>query len=135
MFSVTKVIFIDEIDSICRKRSSQEEEYTRRIKTELLKQVFQYFCYHETNCLAKSSYLQPHLHPIRELELCCTQSKYPTFFLFQMEGIDTECSDGQFFLLCATNCPWELDSAFLRRFQKRIYIPLPDRSLLSCILV
>ena len=34
-----QVIFIDEIDSICRRRSIQEEEYTRRIKTELLKQV------------------------------------------------------------------------------------------------
>lgn len=34
-----QVVFIDEIDSICRKRSIREEEYTRRIKTELLKQV------------------------------------------------------------------------------------------------
>ena len=34
-----KVIFIDEIDSICRTRSSREEEHTRRIKTELLKQM------------------------------------------------------------------------------------------------
>ena len=77
-----QVIFIDEIDSICRKRSAQEEEHTRRIKTELLK---------------------------------------------QMEGADNEHQAEQLFLLCATNCPWEIDSAFLRRFQKRIYIPLPDQ--------
>lgn len=29
-------------------------------------------------------------------------------------------------LICATNCPWDMDTAFIRRFQKRIYIPLPD---------
>ena len=29
-------------------------------------------------------------------------------------------------VLGATNLPWGLDSAFIRRFQKRVYIPLPD---------
>lgn len=29
-------------------------------------------------------------------------------------------------MLGATNLPWSLDSAIRRRFQKRIYIPLPD---------
>ena len=74
------MVFIDEVDSICRRRSAQEEEHTRRIKTELL---------------------------------------------HQMEGAD-KMEEGVF-LLCATNCPWELDPAFLRRFQRRIYIPLPCR--------
>jgi vacuolar protein-sorting-associated protein 4 len=44
-----------------------------------------------------------------------------------MEGADGGGSNDSVFLLCATNCPWELDSAFLRRFQKHIYIPLPER--------
>ena len=83
----TKVVFIDEVDCVCRQRSSSEEEHTRRIKTELLR---------------------------------------------QMEGADTSANSGgegggRMFLLCATNCPWELDGAFIRRFQKRIYVPLPPR--------
>ena len=62
------MIFIDEIDSVCRERSSREEEYSRRVKNELLKQI---------------------------------------------EGVGTH--NHRLFLLCATNCPWELDTAFLRR--------------------
>lgn len=42
-------------------------------------------------------------------------------------------------LICATNCPWELDPAFLRRFEKRIYVGLPElearRDLLDRLLV
>jgi vacuolar protein-sorting-associated protein 4 len=29
------------------------------------------------------------------------------------------------FLLCSTNCPWDIDSAFRRRFNKMVYVPLP----------
>ena len=76
------VIFIDEIDSLCRKRDSKEAETTRRVKTELLKQI---------------------------------------------EGAHKEGNETDIFFLCATNCPWELDTAFLRRFEKRIYLSLPDR--------
>ena len=76
------VIFIDEIDSICRSRSSQEEDHTRRVKTELLR---------------------------------------------QMEGANTPTNEQRWFLLCATNCPWELDPAFIRRFQRKIYVQLPCR--------
>jgi vacuolar protein-sorting-associated protein 4 len=39
----------------------------------------------------------------------------------------TETNDLQgILLLAATNLPWSLDTAFRRRFKKRIYIPLPD---------
>lgn len=31
------------------------------------------------------------------------------------------------FIICATNCPWDLDNAFVRRFHKRLYVPLPNR--------
>jgi len=42
-----------------------------------------------------------------------------------LDGIK-EHSTGVLLFLGATNFPWELDKAILRRFDKRIYIPLPD---------
>ncbi|KAG8233095.1 hypothetical protein J437_LFUL013286 [Ladona fulva] len=76
------IIFIDEIDGLCRKRSTQEEDHSRRMKTELLNQI---------------------------------------------EGSKQDDDNDNVILLGATNCPWDLDTAFMRRFQRRIYIPLPDR--------
>ncbi|XP_063599374.1 uncharacterized protein LOC134775741 [Penaeus indicus] len=75
------VIFIDEIDSLCRIRSQMEDEHSRRVKTELLQ---------------------------------------------QMEDIKRN-GRSSVFVMGATNCPWDLDPAFLRRFQRRVYVPLPDR--------
>lgn len=73
------IIFIDEIDSLCSTRSDNENDATRRIKTE---------------------------------------------FLVQMQGVGSD-NEG-ILVLGATNIPWVLDSAIRRRFEKRIYIPLPD---------
>lgn len=46
--------------------------------------------------------------------------------LTKLEGIDGASDNTNVFVLAATNFPWDLDEALLRRFQKRIYIPLPD---------
>jgi vacuolar protein-sorting-associated protein 4 len=47
-----------------------------------------------------------------------------TEFLVQMQGVG-KGSEG-LLVLGATNVPWELDPAVRRRFEKRIYIPLPE---------
>ncbi|XP_060939580.1 vacuolar protein sorting-associated protein 4B-like [Limanda limanda] len=47
-----------------------------------------------------------------------------TEFLVQMQGVGNN-NEGVL-VLGATNIPWTLDSAIRRRFEKRIYIPLPE---------
>ena len=74
------IIFIDEIDSLVSARSDNEDEASKKVKTE---------------------------------------------FLVQMQGVGN-ANDTGILVLGATNLPWALDSAIRRRFQKRIYIPLPD---------
>lgn len=48
-----------------------------------------------------------------------------TELMVQLDGLAS--SDAPVFLLGATNVPWELDQALLRRLEKRIHIPLPDK--------
>merc|ERR1719359_1866758 len=47
-----------------------------------------------------------------------------TEFLVQMNGVGND--DTGVLVLGATNLPWALDLAIKRRFEKRIYIPLPE---------
>jgi SpoVK/Ycf46/Vps4 family AAA+-type ATPase len=47
-------------------------------------------------------------------------------FLKEMDGIIDKGKTWPVYVIGATNKPWALDWAFIRRFQKRIYVPVPD---------
>lgn len=47
-------------------------------------------------------------------------------FLKEMDGIVDKSKKSYVYVIGATNKPWALDDPFIRRFQKRIYVPLPD---------
>ena len=48
-----------------------------------------------------------------------------TQLLTSMEGLTSDPSQ-RVVTIGATNIPWEIDSAFRRRFERRIYVPVPD---------
>jgi spastin len=76
------VIFIDEIDALLRARTDDENEATRRMKTE---------------------------------------------FLVAFDGVGAGENE-RILVMGATNTPQQLDEAALRRFTKRVLIPLPDEN-------
>lgn len=56
-----------------------------------------------------------------------SQLQIKTEFLTQMDGVRNG-SGQRVLVLGATNTPWSLDPAMRRRFEKRIYIPLPEEA-------
>ena len=53
-------------------------------------------------------------------------NRIKTEFLVQMQGVGVD--NDNVLVLGATNIPWGLDAAIRRRFEKRIYIPLPEEN-------
>ena len=47
-------------------------------------------------------------------------------FLSEMDGVNGKGKEMMLYVVGATNKPWSLDTPFLRRFQKRIYVSLPS---------
>jgi len=47
-------------------------------------------------------------------------------FLKEMDGVIDKGKNLHAYVIGATNKPWDLDWPFIRRFQKRIMVPLPD---------
>jgi len=54
--------------------------------------------------------------------------------LIELNGLSEKDLDKLVFTIGATNAPWLLDNAALSRFQKRIYVPLPDKNARMSIL-
>lgn len=66
-----------------------------------------------------------------------SSKKMKTEFFIQMDGVSSEAAEEpneetkgeplkNVMVLAATNRPWDLDEAMIRRLEKRIYVPLPE---------
>jgi SpoVK/Ycf46/Vps4 family AAA+-type ATPase len=53
------------------------------------------------------------------------ERRVKTQFLNELDGVNSKPTD-RVLALAATNRPWDIDEAFRRRFEKRIYLPMPD---------
>lgn len=56
-----------------------------------------------------------------------------TEFMVQVDGAGTNSED-RILVMAATNTPWALDEAVLRRMSKRVYVPLPDPAARKALL-
>ncbi len=54
--------------------------------------------------------------------------------LAELDGMATKDDQSYVLTIGATNLPWLLDGAIMSRFQKRIYVPLPDQETRRAIL-
>lgn len=82
---------------------------------------------------AKANEKAPSIIFIDEIDSMCgnrsegeneSSRRVKTEFLVQMQGVGSK--NDKVLILGATNLPWALDPAVRRRFERRVYIPLPD---------
>ncbi|XP_031635698.1 katanin p60 ATPase-containing subunit A-like 1 isoform X3 [Contarinia nasturtii] len=61
--------------------------------------------------------------------------RFKAELLIQMDGLNESLNDEKVIMvLAATNHPWDIDEAFRRRFEKRIFIGLPDEETRTALL-
>ena len=102
-FYAPSTIFIDEVDSVGTKRSDGESEASKKVLAEMLVQMDGIS---ELNA-GKNNINEEN----NDNNSNCKEEIKPKFVM----------------VLGATNMPWDLDDALRRRFEKRIYIPLPNK--------
>jgi len=92
---------------------------------------------------AVARYLQPSVVFIDEVDSLLSKRKddenealrrLKTEFLVQLDGVGSGDGTDLVFVMGATNRPQDLDEAALRRFTKRIYVPLPEKDTRLTIL-
>ena len=96
-------IFIDEVDSIGTKRHDGDNEASRRVMAELLIQM--------------DGISSAQANKDNNTSSTTTSS----------DKSDTQSKPKNVMVLAATNHPWDLDDALRRRFEKRVYVPLPNK--------
>ena len=70
----------------------------------------------------------------REGETSEATRKVLSSLLTELDGLSDKKSDRLLLTLAATNTPWDLDTAVLSRFPRRIYVPLPDEKACEAII-
>ena len=103
-FYAPSTIFIDEVDSVGTKRHDGENEASKKVLAEMLVQM----------------------DGISEANSSCNNNSETNT---PKDGKSKETTSNPKFVMVlgATNLPWDLDDALRRRFEKRIYIPLPNQ--------
>jgi SpoVK/Ycf46/Vps4 family AAA+-type ATPase len=74
------------------------------------------------------------LTPPREGSESGAERRVINAFLTEMDGLQDKGAQHRVLTVGATNMPWLLDIAILRRFEKKIYVPLPDAKARYAIL-
>jgi katanin p60 ATPase-containing subunit A1 len=74
------------------------------------------------------------LSPPRGLGESGAERRIVSTLLAEIDGLGSKGQDDLIITIGATNVPWLIDNAILSRFQKRIYVPLPDAEARQIIL-
>uniref|UniRef100_A0A8C4QQL4 Vacuolar protein sorting 4 homolog B n=1 Tax=Eptatretus burgeri TaxID=7764 RepID=A0A8C4QQL4_EPTBU len=133
IFNQTLIIIEDKVTMLRQTNSDIDRGYKTSAPTYLLVSTFVFLCRLVKNLFEMARSHKPSIIFIDEVDSLCgsrneneseAARRIKTEFLVQMQGVGVD-NEGVL-VLGATNIPWVLDAAIRRRFEKRIYIPLPE---------